>query len=176
MQVTQLYSNDFNSFEERINNHWTIDAGMIEDDVLILSVNGQVTHGDRLQYRMLKDCNTINILTTFITGLTPPKVEGKLLANAKYNEANIIVSIPFISENSLKDFSLHFVWVDLGWYTVDTIKNYYEGVDTIKLTLKDSNIFKTDKYLTTKSNSWTTQGMSEGLDRAVQYCKDTQKI
>ena len=161
-------------FEERKDNQWTIDKAMMPNDVLVLSVNGQVTHGDRLQYRMMNNCNSINILTTFITGdiSTNIKAKDNLLANAKYNEEDIRVSIPFVTNSG----PFHFVWVDLGWSSVGKIKNYHQGVDTIKLTLQDRNPFKVGKFLTiNKTNSWTTQGMVEALDRAVQHCKDSQR-
>ena len=123
---------------------------------------------------MMNNCNSINILTTFITSDISTKIKAKdnLLANAKYNEEDIRVSIPFVTNSG----PFHFVWVDLGWYSVGKIKNYHQGVDTIKLTLQDRNAFKVDKFLTiNKTNSWTTQGMAEALDRAVQHCKDSQR-
>ena len=53
-------------FEERKDNQWTIDKAMMPNDVLVLSVNGQVTHGDRLQYRMMNNCNSINNIAILI--------------------------------------------------------------------------------------------------------------
>ena len=62
-------------------------------------------------------------------------------------------------------------WVDLGWYKIDNIKEYHKNIDEITLSIKHDALFKADNYLDNKSNSWSTNGMNEAIDRAVNICK-----
>ena len=57
-----------NSFvEERIDDTWTIEEGMMDSSELLISINGKIIHADRMRYRLMEDCETINVLTQFST-------------------------------------------------------------------------------------------------------------
>ena len=168
-----------NSFvEERIDDIWTIEEGMLGASELLISINGKVVHGDRMRYRLMDDCETINVLTQFSTMKKNPKTEriSQLYISAKYIDEDIQVIVPFVNKMPWKeiadvDLEMWVFWVDLGWYTIDKIKEYHKNIDEITLSIKHDALFKADNYLDNKSNSWSTNGMNEAIDRAVNICK-----
>ncbi len=168
-----------NSFvEERIDDIWTIEEGMLGASELLISINGKVVHGDRMRYRLMDDCETINVLTQFSTMKKNPKTEriSQLYISAKYIDEDIQVIVPFVNKMPWKeiadvDIEMWVFWVDLGWYTIDKIKEYHKNIDEITLSIKHDALFKADNYLDNKSNSWSTNGMHEAIDRAVNICK-----
>ena len=168
-----------NSFvEERIDDIWTIEEGMLGASELLISINGKVVHGDRMRYRLMDDCETINVLTQFSTMKKNPKTEriSQLYISAKYIDEDIQVIVPFVNKMPWKeiadvDLEMWVFWVDLGWYTIDKINEYHKNIDEITLSIKHDALFKADNYLDNKSNSWSTNGMNEAIDRAVNICK-----
>ena len=168
-----------NSFvEERIDDIWTIEEGMVDASELLISINGKIIHGDRMHYRLMDDCETINVLTQFSTMKKNPKTDriSQLYLSAKYIEEDIQVLVPFVNKIPWKeiadiDLEMWIFWVDLGWYTIDKIKEYHKNIDEITLSIKHDALFKADNYLDNKSNSWSTNGMNEAIDRAVNICK-----
>jgi len=170
---------DKNSFvEERIDDIWTIEEGMMGASELLISINGKVIHGDRMRYRLMDDCETINVLTQFSTMKKNPKTEriSQLYISAKYIDEDIQVIVPFVNKMPWKeiadvDLEMWVFWVDLGWYKIDKIKEYHKNIDEITLSIKHDALFKADNYLDNKSNSWSTNGMNEAIDRAVNICK-----
>ena len=168
-----------NSFvEERIDDIWTIEEGMMGYTELLISVNGKIIHGDRMRYRLMDDCETINVLTQFSTVKKNPKTEriSQLYISAKYIDEDIQVIVPFVNKMPWKevadiDLEMWVFWVDLGWYKIDNIKEYHKNIDEITLSIKHDALFKADNYLDNKSNSWSTNGMIEAIDRAVNICK-----
>ena len=171
--------NNKNSFvEERIDDIWTIEEGMLGASELLISVNGKIIHGDRMRYRLMDDCETINVLTQFSTMKKNSKTEriSQLYISAKYIDEDIQVIVPFVNKMPWKeiadvDLEMWVFWVDLGWYTIDKIKEYHKNIDEITLSIKNDALFKADNYLDNKSNSWSTNGMHEAIDRAVNICK-----
>ena len=170
---------DKNSFvEERIDDIWTIEKGMLGASELLISINGKVVHGDRMRYRLMDDCETINVLTQFSTMKKNPKTEriSQLYISAKYIDEDIQVIVPFVNKMPWKeiadvDLEMWVFWVDLGWYKINNIKEYHNNIDEITLSIKHNSLFKADNYLDNKSNSWSTNGMNEAIDRAVNICK-----
>ena len=58
-----------NSFvEERIDDKWTIEEGMMGSSELLISINGKIIHGDRMRYRLMEDCETIKFRNVGILG------------------------------------------------------------------------------------------------------------
>ena len=170
--------NNKNSFvEERIDDIWTIEEGMLGASELLISINGKVVHGDRMRYRLMDDCETINVLTQFSTVKKNPKTEriSQLYISAKYIDEDIQVIVPFVNKMPWKevadiDLEMWVFWVDLGWYKIDNIKEYHKNIDEITLSIKHDALFKANNYLDNTQNSWSTNGMIEAIDRAVGVC------
>ena len=178
-----VYKKQYSFVEDRIDDTWTIEEGMNSDKELLISVNGNVIHADRLRYRLMSDCETINVLTQFSTTKKNPKTETikKLYVSAKYIEEDINVTVPFVNKLPWKeiadlDIDMWVFWIDLGWYSVDMIKDYHKNIPEITLSIKHDALFKADNYLDHKTNSWSTNGMNEAIDRAINVCKNINSI
>ena len=50
------------------------------------------------------------------------------------------------------------------------IKNYHDGIEKIELTIGHDDYFPAEDYLPLTTNSWSTKGMNEALDKAVKIC------
>ena len=81
----EFYQKKYCFIEDRIDDTWTIEEGMNSDKELLISVNGNVIHADRLRYRLMDDCYTINVLTQFSTTKKNPKTENIEKPNADTN-------------------------------------------------------------------------------------------
>ena len=178
-----VYKKQYSFVEDRIDDTWTIEEGMNSDKELLISVNGNVIHADRLRYRLMSDCETINVLTQFSTTKKNPKTETikKLYVSAKYIEEDINVTVPFVNKLPWKeiadlDIDMWVFWIDLGWYSADMIKDYHKNIPEITLSIKHDALFKADNYLDHKTNSWSTNGMNEAIDRAINVCKNINSI
>ena len=168
----------YSFIEERIDGIWTIEEGMVNDNELLISINGEIINCDRLRYRLMNDCENVNVLTQFSTMKENPKTERitKLYISAKYLEEDIQVLVPFVNKMPWKetagvDLDMWVFWVDLGWYTIENIKEYHKNIDEITLSIQHDALFKADNYLDNKDNAWSTNGMNEAIDRAVEICK-----
>ena len=173
----------YSFIEERIDGIWTIEEGMMDASELLISINGKIIHGDRMRYRLMNDCKTINVLTQFSTMKKNPKTEriSQLFVSAKYIDEDIQVIVPFVNKIPWKetagvDLDMWVFWVDLGWYTIENIKEYHKNINEITLSIKHNALFKANNYLDNKSNSWSTNGMNEAIDRAVEICKDRMPL
>ena len=54
MCIRDRYKNAF--VEERIDDIWTIEEGIVDASELLISINGKIIHGDRMHYRLMEDC------------------------------------------------------------------------------------------------------------------------
>ena len=181
--LDEIYKKNYSFIEDRIDDKWTIEEGMYNDKEILISVNGNIIHADRLRYRLMDDCDTINVLTHFSTTKKNPKTETikKLYISAKYIDEDINVTVPFVNKLPWKeiadvDIDMWVFWIDLGWYSVDMIKDYHNNIPEITLSIKHDALFKANNYLDHKTNSWSTNGMNEAIDRAITICKNINYI
>ena len=83
---------------------WTVDS--IDNGVIMMSINGEVTHGDRLRYRVpiAGKCNLVNIVTTFLpTGKNSVLMDIKnRKATALYIKQKIKINLLFSTEFIVK--------------------------------------------------------------------------
>ena len=170
-----VIEDDYTFIEDRIDGHWTVEKGMNKGEVLI-SVNAEKIHADRLYFRLMHDCETINVLASFLSKKEYPKTENikQLYLSTQYLKEYMLVHVPVVnkltSEESKYDHDAWIFWLDLGWYPADKIKNWHKNIDEITLSIQHDALFKADNYLDNKDNSWSTNGMNEAIDRAIGVC------
>jgi len=166
---------DYSFIEDRVDGLWTLEHGMNKDEFLI-SVNAEKTHADRLYFRLMHDCKTINVLTSLLSMKNNPKIERikQLYVSTHYLKEYMLVHVPVVnklpSEESEYDNDAWIFWFDLGWYTVSTIKNWHNNINEITFSIQHDALFKANNYLDNTKNSWSTNGMIEAIDRAVGVC------
>ena len=170
-----VIEDDYTFIEDRIDGHWTVEKGMNKGEVLI-SVNAEKIHADRLYFRLMHDCETINVLASFLSKKENPKTENikQLYLSTQYLKEYMLVHVPVVnkltSEESEYDHDAWIFWLDLGWYPADKIKSWHKNIDEITLSIQHDALFKADNYLDNKDNSWSTNGMNEAIDRAIGVC------
>ncbi|MBJ86499.1 MAG: hypothetical protein CMJ11_07955 [Pelagibacterales bacterium] len=169
---------DYSFIEDRVDGLWTLEDGMNKGEFL-LSVNAKNTHADRLYFRLMHDCETINVLTSLLSMKNNPKIERikQLYVSTHYLKEYMLVHVPVVnklpSEESEYDNDAWIFWFDLGWYTVSTIKNWHNNINEITFSIQHDALFKANNYLDNTQNSWSTNGMIEAIDRAVGVCIKT---
>ena len=151
---------------------WAVNS--INNGVIIMSVNGEVIHGDRLIYRIpiAGKCNLINVVTTFVAVSSTSVLKDikNTTASAIYIKEKIKINLLFSEELDIKNTYL--IWMDLGWYDVNMLKNYHDGIEKIELTIEHDDYFQAKKYLPATKNAWSTKGMNEVIDKAVKICRN----
>jgi hypothetical protein len=136
-----------------------------------VSVNGEITHGDRFRVRMLPKnielCERGNLVTTFYTTKKNKNISAlsgvipALLNNLK-GEAQILFAIEFLLGHS--------VWIDLKWNKLLNIKEFFKDEKEISLKLLDSETVKIDDYFDISENRFSLIGLNDALDRAKNEC------
>ena len=154
--------------EESIDNQWSVD--IITENSVHATVNGQVTHGDRLHVRMVKDhCDKGNLITFVYTYSNHPEIEQLsdqyVTTNFMGNEVivNVLFASPFLMG--------HRATVDIGWADIKELKGILSQENPIMMEYKDSSEIKITDYFDITENSWSNDGISEALDRAMDMCK-----
>ena len=61
--------------------------------------------------------------------------------------------------------------IDMGWASVDKLKKVLSKENPINIKYVDSSEIKITDYFDIAQNSWSNNGVSNALDRAVDMCK-----
>ena len=153
--------------EAWVEDEWVVDY--ITDGEIHASVNGQITHGDRLRIRFVEgNCNVGNIITSVYTYNDHPniaQIEDKYV-NAKFMGADIVVKVLFSNPFLMG----HSVFMDLGWIDKNSLKLSLSGNNAIALVFVDSEDIKITKYFDLPSNKWSSQGLYNAVDKASAMC------
>ena len=153
--------------EESVDDHWVV--GFVTDKTVHATVNGQVTHGDGLHVRLVKEnCDKGNLLTFVYTYIDNPKI-GELknkyvITNFMNNKAvlKILFTSPFLMG--------HRATIDMGWIRIEDLKSILGNKNPITIQYLDSDETKITDYFDILENSWSNEGVRDAIDRAVSVC------
>ena len=124
-----------------------------------------------LGFRLFQgNCLIGNIYTTFPSNKSIQlirKIEDKFI-NVDFGGEITTVKIREGFSNSNGSIIL----IDLGWKSIEDIKNFFEKKFKISLTLKSGEGFDLKNYFDTYSNSWSLYGISKALDKATKLCNN----
>ena len=147
---------------------WAVDY--VTEENIHASVNGQVTHGDKLMVRFVKgNCDKGNLLTTVYTVADHPDImtlkDQLLPVNFIGMNVNVkaIYIAPFLSG--------HRVMVDIGWVAPKDIKYDLGKQEPITLDFKDYNGTAINGYFDIPQNAWSNYNLSVALDEAQDMCR-----
>ena len=153
--------------EESIEDQWVV--GFVTDRTVDATVNGQVTHGDSLHVRLVKEnCDKGNLITFVYTYIDDPKVgeikNKHVAANFMGNDAvvKILFTTPFLMG--------HRATIDIGWLEIKDLKSILGSKNPITMKYVDSNQTKITDYFDILENSWSNDGVQGAIDRAVGIC------
>ena len=65
----------------------------------------------------------------------------------------------------------HRATIDIGWASLDELKKILSKENPISIEYVDSSEIKVTDYFDITQNSWSNDGVSDALDRAVGMCK-----
>ena len=154
--------------EKSIDDEWVVN--IITENSVHATVNGQVTHGDGLHVRLVNgSCEKGNLLTFVYTYINHPEIkrlEGNLVTT-KFMGGEINVKILYTT----KFLMGHRATIDMGWASVDELKKVLSKENPINIKYVDSSEIKITDYFDIAQNSWSNNGVSNALDRAVDMCK-----
>ena len=154
---------------ERAKDVWTFDG--VVNGIASASVNGQIIWGDRLRIRLNKDfCMEGNLVTSFYTyedntnfeQLLNKTIPIKLLGLD--HDAEVVVAMPFLLGHS--------VWLDLGWFSLRYLIEEFKEKAGIRISLVNSEEINISDYFDISENVWSSDGIGEALDKAIQQCKE----
>ena len=154
--------------EKSIDDEWVVN--IITENSVHATVNGQVTHGDGLHVRLVKGhCEKGNLLTFVYTYIDHPEIKqlGGNLVTTKFLGEKISVKVLYTS----KFLMGHRATIDIGWASVDELKKVLSKENPITIEYVDSSGIKITDYFDIPQNSWSNNGVSDALDRAVNMCK-----
>ena len=153
--------------EESVDEKWVVNY--ITENSVHATVNGQVTHGDGLHVRLVKGhCDKGNLLTFVYTYSNHPEIEqlkGSYVTT-KFNGGEVIVKVVYAS----KFLMGHRATIDMGWGGIDELKEILSGENPLVIEYVDSDEVKITDYFDIAQNSWSNDGVSDALDRAVKIC------
>ena len=124
-----------------------------------------------LGFRLFQgNCLIGNIYTTFPSNKSIQlirKIEDKFI-NVDFGGEITTVKIREGFSNSNGSIIL----IDLGWKSIEDIKNFFDKKFKISLFLKSGEGFDLKNYFDTNFNSWSIFGISKALDEASKLCKN----
>ena len=169
--------------EEEIEDTWTVSVeryGDRSDWVVVASVNGKVTHGDRLRVRIpiktVERCSIGNTMTTFYTTNIDNEAEDQFLKSvmipATLNDEAIYVNLLF----AIRFFDDHLVYIDISYNPLEYLKDFFKEQKEVNLILKDRINVKgitliNSDYFDVSLNNFSLNGFNSALDRARNECE-----
>ena len=124
-----------------------------------------------LGFRLFQgNCLIGNIYTTF-----PSKKSIQLIRKIKDKFINVDFGGEITTVKIREGFSNSngsIILIDLGWKSIEDIKNFFDKKLKISLFLKSGEGFDLKNYFDTNFNSWSIFGISKALDKATKLCKN----
>ena len=124
-----------------------------------------------LGFRLFQgNCLIGNIYTTF-----PSKKSIQLIRKIEDKFINVDFGGEIATVKIREGFSNlngSIILIDLGWKSIEDIKNFFEKKLKISLILKSGEGFDLKNYFDTNLNSWSLYGISKALDKATKLCNN----
>ena len=138
---------------------------------VLVSKKSETFYYNDLGFRIFQDnCLIGNIYTTFPSKKSIQvirKIEDKFI-NVDFGGEITTVKI----REGFSNLNGSIILIDLGWKSIEDIKNFFEKKLKISLILKSGEGFDLKNYFDTNFNSWSLYGISKALDKATKLCND----
>ena len=137
----------------------------------MVSKKSETFYYNDLGFRIFEDnCLISNIYTTFPSKKSKQvirKIEDKFI-NVDFGGEITTVKI----REGFSNLNGNIILIDLGWKSIEDIKNFFDKKLKISLFLKSGEGFDLKNYFDTNFNSWSLYGISKALDKATKLCKN----
>ena len=138
---------------------------------VLVSKKSETFYYNDLGFRIFQDnCLIGNIYTTFPSKKSIQvirKIEDKFI-NVDFGGEITTVKI----REGFSNLNGSIILIDLGWKSIEDIKNFFEKKLKISLILKSGEGFDLKNYFDTNFNSWSLYGISKALDKATKLCNN----
>ena len=138
---------------------------------VLVSKKSETFYYNDLGFRIFQDnCLIGNIYTTFPSKKSIQvirKIEDKFI-NVDFGGEIKTVKI----REGFSNLNGSIILIDLGWKSIEDIKNFFEKKLKISLILKSGEGFDLKNYFDTNFNSWSLYGISKALDKATKLCNN----
>ena len=138
---------------------------------VLVSKKSETFYYNDLGFRIFQDnCLIGNIYTTFPSKKSIQvirKIEDKFI-NVDFGGEITTVKI----REGFSNLNGSIILIDLGWKSIEDIKNFFENKLKISLILKSGEGFDLKNYFDTNFNSWSLYGISKALDKATKLCNN----
>ncbi|MDA9230650.1 hypothetical protein N9P30_02340 [Alphaproteobacteria bacterium] len=166
-------SQALNTSEDWEEDRWVV--SYIGRSFVIASVNGQITHGDRLRLRLdFEDCDNVHLITSVYT----MKGNQDILDMAEEEISVAVDGNEFVGtiDHPRKFLMGHSFLLYLGYNGITVIKSYFSESKSFTLQLLDSDEIKISDYVDLDRNEWSLDGFNGALEKAQATCKAGKKI
>ena len=154
--------------DELKDNEWIVDY--ITETSIHTSVNGEVTHGDRLHVRFVQgQCDVGNLITFVYTYADHPNIlqlEDQSVRSIFMGE-EVTVAVLYTSSFLMG----HRATVDVGWMEKESLKQLLGRSNPITMKYLDSDDVKISDYFDILQNSWSNVNLNAALDKASKMCE-----
>ena len=138
---------------------------------VLVAKKSETFYYNDLGFRIFQDnCLIGNIYTTFPSKKSIQvirKIEDKFI-NVDFGGEITTVKI----REGFSNLNGSIILIDLGWKSIEDIKNFFDKKLKISLFLKSGEGFDLKNYFDTNFNSWSIFGISKALDEASKLCKN----
>ena len=166
-------SQALNASEDWEEGRWVV--SYIGKSFVIASINGQITHGDRLRLRLdFGECDHVSLITSVYTMkgneniLDMDEKEIPIEFDEKEFVGTMLQPRKFLMGHS---FLLY-----LGSSSVAGMKTYFAGSTSTTLQLLDGDDTKISDYVDVDRNEWSLNGVDEALEKAQATCRAGKKL
>jgi len=166
-------SQALNTSEDWEEDRWVV--SYIGESFVIASVNGQITHGDRLRLRLqFGDCDNASVITHVYTMKGNEEIldisEKDIAIAVDGNRAVGTILEPY------KFLMGYRFFLYLGYSDINSIKNYFSELTSTTLELLDSDELKITDYVDLNRNEWSLTGFNEAIVKAQATCRAGKKL
>ena len=146
---------------------WTIEK---LNNRIIVSKNGEITHGDNLRFFITKDyCDELQEVFTFYTTNNHAKIndlKGKLLS-VKMNQHEIKSEVMFVLPFLLG----HSAWFNMGRYKIDDHIEFFQNTSLYELKILNEGSFIATDYFDIPYNHWNIKDLKTNLKKGQKECE-----
>jgi hypothetical protein len=137
---------------------------------IIISKNGEVTHGDKLRFFLTKDfCDEVQEVFTFYTTTNHKKINNlkRKVLTVKMNEylmeSEVMFVLPFLLGHS--------VWFDMGRYKVDEHINFFKDISSYDLNIINGKDYIATDFFDIPNNYWNMENFKNKLKEGQKTCE-----
>ena len=173
VSISADFAHALNASEDWQEDRWVV--SYIGESFVIASVNGKITHGDRLRLRLqFGDCDNASVITHVYTMKGNEEIldisEKDIAIAVDGNRAVGTILEPY------KFLMGYRFFLYLGYSDINSIKNYFSELTSTALELLDSDELKITDYVDLNRNEWSLTGFNEAIVKAQATCRTGKRL